>query len=136
MEGMRISVEVEKPDNFDGSKSKDVDTWIFQVREHLALTVIAVCGHVPYSASLLRGNAAMWWRELCERNQRPANWDAFCRALREQFCTENFSRRGWHELATMHQYSREIVADFVFRFHATCLKIEDLSDAKKLDRFV
>ena len=40
MEGMQIGVKVEKPDNFDGSKSKDVDTWIFQVHEHLALMVI------------------------------------------------------------------------------------------------
>ena len=36
----------------------------------------------------------------------------------------------------MHQYSRETVADFVFRFYAAYLKIEDLSDAEKLDRFV
>ena len=40
MEGMWIGVKVEKPDKFDGSKSKDVDTWIFQVHEHLALMVI------------------------------------------------------------------------------------------------
>ena len=63
MEGMRIGLEVEKLDNFDGSKSKDLDKWIFQVREHLALTVIPECGHVPYAASLLMGNVAMWWRD-------------------------------------------------------------------------
>ena len=36
----------------------------------------------------------------------------------------------------MRQYGKESVADFVFRFHATCLKILDLSEAKKMDRFV
>ena len=36
----------------------------------------------------------------------------------------------------MQQYGKESVADFVFRFHATCLKIPDLSEAEKLDRFV
>ena len=28
------------------------------------------------------------------------------------------------------------MADFVSRFHATCLKIQDLSEAEKMDRFV
>ena len=36
----------------------------------------------------------------------------------------------------MRQYGKESVADFVFRFRATCLKIPDLSEAEKLDRFV
>ena len=28
------------------------------------------------------------------------------------------------------------MADFVFHFRATCLKIQDLSEAEKIDRFV
>ena len=72
-EGMRLGIKVEKPDSYDGSKGKDVDTWLFQVREHLDLTTISECGHVPYAASLLRGNATLWWHKLCENNQHPAN---------------------------------------------------------------
>ena len=59
MEGMRIGVKAEKLDNFDGSKKNDVDTWLFQVRENLDLTVIPERGHVPYAASLFRGNTAL-----------------------------------------------------------------------------
>ena len=136
VEGMRIGVKVEKPENYDGSKSRDLDTWLFQVQEHLQLTVIPVRGHVPYAASLLWGNAALWWRELCEANNRPTTWDDFCRLLREQFRPENYSRRGRDELADIRQFNKESVADFVFRFRATCLKINDLSEAEKLDRFV
>ena len=36
----------------------------------------------------------------------------------------------------MQQYGKESVADFVFRFCTTCLKIPDLSEAEKMDRFV
>ena len=36
----------------------------------------------------------------------------------------------------LRQYGKETVADFVSRFRATCLKIQDLSEAEKLDRFV
>ena len=36
----------------------------------------------------------------------------------------------------MRQYGKESVANFVFRFCATCLKIQDLSEAEKMDCFV
>ena len=56
--------------------------------------------------------------------------------LRDQFRPEDYGRCGRDELATMRQFGRESVADFVFGFRATCLKIPDLSEAEKLDRFV
>ena len=100
------------------------------------LTVIPEHGHVPYAASLLRGNAALWWRELCESNHWPRNWEEFCCVLCSQFHPENFSDHDRDELARLHQYSKESVADFAFHFRVTCLKIADLSDVEKLDRFV
>ena len=115
-QGMRIGVKVEKPETYSGEKSRDLDTWLFQVRKHLQITTIPAPGHVPYAASLLRGNVALWWRETCEGNRRPATWDDFCRMLREQFRPEDYGRRGRDELATMRQYTKESVADFVFRF--------------------
>ena len=63
LEGMRMGVKVEKPESYDGVKGCDLDTWLFQVREHLNLIVIPKWGHVPYAASLLCGNVALWWRE-------------------------------------------------------------------------
>ena len=101
MEGMRIGVKVEKPENYDGSKGRDLDTWLFQVQEHLQLTVMPVRGHSPYAASLLRGNATLWWRQLCQANNRPATWEDFCRLLREQFRPENYSHRGRDELVDL-----------------------------------
>ena len=135
-QGMRYGIKVEKPETYDGDKSRDLDTWLFQVREHLELTTIPADGRVAYAASLLRGNAALWWREVCEANQRPAAWDDFCRVIREQFRPEDYGRRGRDELAMMKQYAKESVADFVYRFRATCLRVPDLSEAEKLDRFV
>ena len=72
MDGMRIGVKVEKPENYNGSKGRDLDMWLFQVQEHLQLIVILVRGHVLYATSLLRGNVALWWHELCEANYRMA----------------------------------------------------------------
>ena len=64
-------VKVEKPNIYDDAKGRNFDTWLFQVGEHLNLTVIPEWEHVPYAASLLCGNAALWWHEMCETNHRP-----------------------------------------------------------------
>ena len=58
-EGMEMGVKVEKPDPYDGDKSCGLDTWLFQVHEHLNLTIIPARSHVPYPTSLLHGNAAL-----------------------------------------------------------------------------
>ena len=136
MENVRIGVKMERPDYFYGSKDQDADTWLFQVREHLDITIIPERGRVPYAASLFRGNAALWWREVCEANNRPGNWNDFCCAVRNQFCIENLSCRGHDELANMYQYGKESVADFLYRFRVTCLRVDNLSEAKMLNRFV
>ena len=72
-QGMRFGIKVGKPANYDGDKGQDLDTWLFQVREHLELSTILARGHVLYAASLLRGNAALWWQEVCEAQHRPTN---------------------------------------------------------------
>ena len=69
MGGMRLGVKVEKPETYSGEKTRDLDTWLFQVHEHLDITTIPARGHVPYAASLLHGNAALWWRETCKGNR-------------------------------------------------------------------
>ena len=137
MEGMRMgAAKVEKPEAYNGDKSRDLDTWLFQVRKHLNLTVIPEQGHVPYAASLLRGNVVLWWRETCEGNRHPATWEDFCRVLHEQLWPKDYGRRGQDKLAGLWQYRKEIVAYFISHFCATCLKIQDLSEAEKLDNFV
>ena len=114
--GMNLGVKLERPEAFEGAKHQDVDTWLFQVGEHLWMLNIPVPSQVAYAASLLRGNAAMWWRERCKAGVRPADWDALCAMLRTQFRVENLARRGRNELASVQQYARESVADFLFRF--------------------
>ena len=47
LDGMRVNVKVEKPEQYDGDKAKDLDTWLFQVREHLELSTVPARGHVP-----------------------------------------------------------------------------------------
>ena len=41
-EGMCFNVKVKKPETYDGAKAKDLDTWLFQVHEHLELSTVPV----------------------------------------------------------------------------------------------
>ena len=94
LDGTRLSVKVEKPENYKGDKAKNLDTWLFQVRKHLELLIVPAGAYVTYVASLLRGNTAMWWREACEAHRQPATWEDFCRAFRDQFRPEDYGHRG------------------------------------------
>ena len=82
-QGMCFGIKVKTPMMYDSDKDHDLDTWLFQVREHLELATIPAEGRVAYATSLLHDNAALWWREACEANKRPATWDDFCRVIRE-----------------------------------------------------
>ena len=112
--GTNMGVKLERPEALEGVKHQDVDTWLFQVGEHLRMLNIPEPSHVAYAASLLRGNAAMWWRERCEVGVCPVDWDAFCVMLHAQFRMENLAHCGRNELASLQQYARESVADFLF----------------------
>ena len=129
---MCLNVKVEKPKQYDGDKAKDLDTWLFQVCEHLELSTVQARGHVPYAASLLRGNAALWWREVCEANRRSATWDDFYRELWEQFRPEDYGRKGRDDVTIRVGDCRR----FCVQILCNVSKGSDLSEAEKLDRFV
>ena len=131
-----MGMKVEKPEIYDGAKHRDVDTWLFQVEEHMALARVPAASHAGYAASLLRGNAAMWWRELCESGNRLNDWDEFKMNLRRQFRMDNLVRRARDDLYALRQREKEPVSDFLHKFRQVCIRINDLSEAEKLDKFL
>ena len=131
-----MGMKVEKPEIYDGAKHRDVDTWLFQVEEHMSLTRIPADSHVGYVASLLRGNAAMWWRELCDGGNRLNDWDEFKTKLRRQFRMDNLTRRARDDLYALRQREKEPVSDFLHKFRQVYIRINDLSEAEKLDKFL
>ena len=80
-EGMRLGIKIEKPDTYNGDKGRNLDTWLFQVCEHLGLPTIPNRGHILYAVLLLHSNATLWWHKVCEGHHRPAMWEDFCRLL-------------------------------------------------------
>ena len=134
-ESARFEVKMEKPATFNGAKDKDVDTWLFSISEYMAFLKIREDTMVQYASSLLRGNAALWWREICENDDRPDTWESFQTLLREQFRSENLIRRARDELANLHQKEKESIPDFLHKFRQICLRIKNLDENEKLDKF-
>ena len=55
-----VGLKVEKLETYDAAKHFDVDNWLFQMEEHLALTRVLTDSQVAHATLLLRSNAAMW----------------------------------------------------------------------------
>ena len=55
------------PETFHGRNSEGVAQRLFSIEQYfLASRVIDELQKVNYAASLLRGSAALWWRQLVE----------------------------------------------------------------------
>ena len=50
--------KLRNPDTYDGARSMDVKTWIFQLEKYFALARVGAGDQVEYAGSLLRGSAA------------------------------------------------------------------------------
>ena len=63
------------PETFHGRTSEDISQWLFSIEQYfLASRVNDNNQQVNYAASLLRGSAALWWRQLVEDSGRPNTW--------------------------------------------------------------
>ena len=70
-EGMRIGVKVEKPETYSSKKTRDLDTWLFQVREHLDIATIPPVGtsrtRHPFSEGTLRYGGMKFVKETVDQ---------------------------------------------------------------------
>ena len=86
----------------------------------------------PCSAGTLRSGGVRRVKDIVDQLRGMISVGC-CANSFDQKTTEDADATSWRRCGSM---ARESVADFVFRFRATCLKIPDLSEVEKLDRFV
>ena len=101
------------PETFHGRTSEDISQWLFGIEQYfLASRVTDNNQQVNYAASLLRGSAALWWRQLVEDSGRPNTWTQFSNAIRYQFITTNTSIETRYQLSHLHQKSGHGVTEY------------------------
>ena len=127
------------PGNFHGKQDESLDAWLFQVEQYIQLCSIPPHQQVIFVSSLLRDNAAIWWRNQdrmlkLEGEQNTMYWPEFTEALRQQFNPVNMPKRARDKLEFLKQ--KDSVHNYVFEYQSLMLEIPDMSEADRLDRFV
>lgn len=123
----------EKPDQFFGTDdAKRVRQWIFQVENYFDVVGEPEARRVPYTTTLLRKNALLWWQSL-QADERPAAFQDFKRVLIEYFQPLSATLVARDNLARLYQKSS--VKSYIEEFKTQVLNIPDITDAEKLDKF-
>lgn len=127
-------IKAPKPEYYTGTKV-DVTRWLFQVEQYLDLSGVQDDEQRVLHASLfLRGPAFDWWRYSESSGTKIRIWEEFCRELTAQFQPINSVKRARDQLAALKQIGS--VQDYVARFRSITIKIPDLSEGDKVDKFV
>lgn len=118
-----------------------MDTWLFQVNLYFAvLSQASDKDKILFTAGYLTGPAATWWQLQCQGlppGTLPASittWADFSNALKGQFTPVNQVRIARDQLANLKQITT--VKRYVNEFNTLSLKIPDLSDVERIDRFL
>ena len=67
-------VRVQQPEKFDPSKKTDIVVWLYKVNLWFETAQIPEEIKIVQAASLLDGNAFIWWMMLTRNNQQPTTW--------------------------------------------------------------
>ena len=129
-----------RPDTFRGCQDKTlVEAWLFQLHQYFEICSVSERSQVPFAASLLRDNAALWWRchvEQADNNHEEliTTWKDFKKALIDQFKPVNAVKTARDKLANLKQ--AKSVQEYVNKFRSLILEIPGITEDEKIDRFI
>lgn len=130
-------VKVAAPGTFTGNRTLNVDTWLFEMNQYLA-----VCGvttdnqRIAVASSYLKEVALQWWLGRCRHpNTPPQDWPSFVNALKERFQPLAASRTARAELYNLRQGVMS-VADYSNKFYSLVQLITDMGEADQVERFI
>lgn len=121
---------------FEGKTSEDVEEWLFSLQLNFDANDTAADKRVKLAAASLRGAALTWWRAqmLSKKELAPSTWDAFADSITAAFQPINPIQAARDKLDNLKQTTS--VAAYAHAFRNLALRIPDLSDADKLQRFI
>lgn len=116
-------------------------SWGFQVNDYLdnAGAHLPETQKIVYAASLLRGHAQKWWqyRKIGAKDNSevmPSTWQQLREELESTYKPINDARLARDKLATLRQTGS--VQALIYAFRTLCLRIPDMNEGEKMDRFL
>jgi len=130
-------IKPDRPPPFSGKKSENLEAWIFQMQQYCDLAPIPEADRIPFAATFLKDQAALWWRSYYHSvdwaNAAP-NWDGFLDALRQQFIPVNTSINAYDRLQRLSQ--RASVNAYNHEFRAVMLELPDMDQATRMNYYL
>ena len=122
-----------KPDKYNGALGK-ADQWCFEIEEYFKCCNIQDPHRVPYAGAMLTGNAALWWRSVCQETINPiTTWTQFKADLIYNFKHIDDVKLARDRLRALRQ--RTSVAAFYADFTRAIFQIPGITEEEKMDRF-
>lgn len=129
-----------KPSDFDGTRDLfEVNPWLYQVQDYLAPVQIDNPQALPdnvkifYASSFFVGTASSWWYIQVAGNPMPEMYQEFEELMRAELITSDNVRRNKDKVKRMRK--KGYVAGFVTEFRNVMMKIPDMIQGEKIDRF-
>jgi hypothetical protein len=111
-------------------------TWLFQLDKYCGANPGATEDNkVCFTGTLLRGQAAAWWRGIGQTAQLPTTWQAFAHELKGMFMPLARSRVARQKLACARQHDSEIVCSYV-NYLLRLLAFSRINEEEKVARLV
>jgi Retrotransposon gag protein len=138
---MSLNLKPVRPGSYEGKHdSLTVETWLYQVEQHLALVQIGAPStpindvtKISYASSLFTQTAATWWYMLVQAGNVPGNWEAFKIAVRTEYVPQDSSRRARDRIRKLCQ--KVSVASYISEFRNIVITIPGITAEEQLDRF-
>jgi Retrotransposon gag protein len=135
------TIKPAKPPSFAGERKESIDSWLFQLEQHFALTNLPAERQAVFAASFFKDNAVLWWRSfvgarLAANNNQATliTWDEFTTATRAQFRPINAERVAREKLMSLKQTGS--VFTYTHQFRTILLELPDMAEADRLFAYV
>jgi len=130
-------VKISPPSNFTGTRSVNVDAWLFEMMSYLDVCAVPDAQRLNVASSYLKDAALQWWlgQNRLPPLERPANWVTFTAALRERFQPLAASRTARAQLRALRQ-GKMNVAEYSNKFYTLVNLITDMGEADQIETFI
>lgn len=123
-----------KPERYNGSIG-NAEQWLFEVEQYFDCCGLPDTQRVSFAGALLTGNAAIWWRSVCQEAQDPiTSWAAFKADLIYNFKHLDPVKVARDRLRSLSQ--RTSVNAYFADFSRAVFQIPGITEEEKMDRFM
>ena len=134
----QIQMKPREPTFYRGDLNEDLQAWVSSLRDYLYLVGATDAQAVAYTATLLQGNARIWWDAyLTEHHQiRPRSLETFIEALEQRFLSPMYEKEARVKLWHISQRKEESVHAFSARFQNLLARLPHYDEEDMQERFI